>query len=68
MPDEASLPPVLPDLRTVSVVHDADADRLSIIHDEDLDPHHALGLLVAGLWKHLTDLEVGDLDDEDDDS
>ena len=37
----------LPDLRTVSIVHDADTDRMSIIHDDDLDPHHALGLLVA---------------------
>lgn len=56
----------LPDLRTVSIVHDADTDRMSIIHDDDLDPHHALGLLVAGLWRLLTDLELGDFDDDDD--
>jgi hypothetical protein len=67
MPEEPPVSPVLPDLRTVSVVHDADTDRLSIIHDDDLDPHHALGLLLAGLWKHLNDVELGDLDDDDDD-
>lgn len=66
MPEDGVIP-VLPDLRTVSVVHDADTDRLSVIADEDLDPHHALGLLVAGLWRALTDLELGDLDDDEDD-
>jgi hypothetical protein len=55
----------IPDYRVVSVVHDADNDRMSVIYDDDLDPHHALGLLVHGLWQQLTDLEMGEIDDLD---
>lgn len=60
----------LPDIRVVSVYHDADRDRIQVSHDEDLDPHHALGLLLHGLWLQLQNVEMFDFeyaDDEDDD-
>ncbi len=57
----------LPDIRVVSVVHDADKDRLGVIHDEDLDPHHALGLLVHGVFLQLQNVETFDYDLVDDD-
>jgi hypothetical protein len=57
----------LPDIRVVSVVHDADKDRLGVIHDDDLDPHHALGLLVHGVFIQLQNVEAFDYDLVDDD-
>jgi hypothetical protein len=56
----------IPDYRVVSVVHDADNDRMSVIYDDDLDGHHALGLLVHGLWQQLADLEMGEIEDLED--
>lgn len=67
MPDDDTAP-TLPDIRTVSVVHDADADRLSVVHPDDLDPFHALGLLAVGLFTQLIDLaDIPGLDDDLDD-
>ena len=65
-------PESLPDLRVVSIIHDADNDRLGISYDEDLDPFHALGLLMAGAFRQLVDcsdaLDLEDaFDDGDDD-
>lgn len=57
----------LPDIRVVSVVHDADKDRLGVLHDDDLDPHHALGLLVHGVFIQLQNVEAFDYDLVDDD-
>ena len=65
-PTEPETPPALdvPDLRVVSIVHDADNDRFGITYDEDLDPYHALGLLIAGAFRQLLDLtELVDLED-----
>jgi len=60
LPDQEPTPePVpeadLPDLRIVSVIHDADNDRLGLFYDDDLDPFHALGLLMAGMFRQLQD-------------
>lgn len=67
MPDETPPPTPLPDLRVVSVVHDADNDRLGVTYDEDLDPFHALGLLLAGWFRQLQEcadsLDLEDLED-----
>ena len=57
----------LPDIRVVSVFHDADKDRLGVVHDDDLDPHHALGLLLHGLWVQLQSVETFDFEFADDD-
>ena len=57
----------LPDIRVVSVFHDADKDRLGVIHDDDIDPHHALGLLMHGLWVQLQNVETFDFEFADDD-
>lgn len=57
----------LPDIRVVSVFHDADRDRLGVVHDDDLDPHHALGLLMHGVWVQLQSVETGDFEFADDD-
>ena len=57
----------LPDIRVVSVYHDADRDRIAVSHDEDLDPHHALGLLLHGLWLQLQNVEMFDFEYADDD-
>lgn len=57
----------LPDIRVVSVIHDADKDRLGVLHDDDLDPHHALGLLVHGVFIQLQNVEAFDYDLVDDD-
>ena len=57
----------LPDIRVVSVFHDADKDRLGVVHDDDLDPHHALGLLLHGLWVQLQSVETFDFEYADDD-
>jgi|TARA_R110000868_G_scaffold104409_1_gene287492 hypothetical protein len=67
---EPPAPPVtidLPDIRVVSVFHDADKDRLGVVHDDDLDPHHALGLLLHGLWVQLQSVETFDFEFADDD-
>lgn len=58
----------LPDLRVVSVVHDADKDRLGVVFDDDLDPHHALGLLMHGVWLQLQNVETFDFEFADDDT
>lgn len=71
--DETPEPPALPtqidlpDIRVVSVFHDADKDRLGVVHDDDLDPHHALGLLLHGLWVQLQSVETFDFEFADDD-
>ena len=71
--DEIPEPPALPtqidlpDIRVVSVFHDADKDRLGVVHDDDLDPHHALGLLLHGLWVQLQSVETFDFEFADDD-
>ena len=71
--DETPEPPTLPtqidlpDIRVVSVFHDADKDRLGVVHDDDLDPHHALGLLLHGLWVQLQSVETFDFEFADDD-
>ena len=71
--DETPEPPALPtqidlpDIRVVSVFHDADKDRLGVIHDDDIDPHHALGLLMHGLWVQLQNVETFDFEFADDD-
>ena len=71
--DETPEPPALPtqidlpDIRVVSVFHDADKDRLGVVHDDDLDPHHALGLLLHGLWVQLQSVETFDFEYADDD-
>jgi|GEM_PF-1781087 len=58
----------LPDLRVVSIIHDADADRFGVSYDEDLDPFHALGLLMAGMFRQLIECtEALDLEDAFDD-
>lgn len=72
MADAEPTPEPLPDLRVVSIIHDADNDRLGISYDEDLDPFHALGLLMAGTFRQLVDcsdaLDLEDaFDDGDDD-
>ena len=76
MPDQEPTPePVpeadLPDLRIVSVIHDADNDRLGLFYDDDLDPFHALGLLMAGMFRQLQDcsdsLDLEDVYDEPED-
>lgn len=64
---ETSQPLELPDIRVVSVFHDADRDRLGVVHDDDLDPHHALGLLLHGLWVQLQNVETLDVEFADDD-
>lgn len=67
-PDLPPLPALeLPDIRVVSVFHDADKDRLGVVHDDDLDPHHALGLLLHGLWVQLQSVETFDFEFADDD-
>lgn len=68
-PEPPALPtPIdLPDIRVVSVFHDADKDRLGVVHDDDLDPHHALGLLLHGLWVQLQSVETFDFEFADDD-
>lgn len=61
---------LLPDLRIVSIIHDADADRFAVSYDDDLDPFHALGLLIAGMFRQLVECtETLDdvFDDEDGD-
>ncbi|MEY4371421.1 MAG: hypothetical protein RL219_190 [Actinomycetota bacterium] len=62
-------PQPLPDLRVVSIIHDADNDRLGVSYDDDdLDPYHALGLLIAGAFRQLVDLaDTPDLEDVLDD-
>lgn len=74
MPDQEPTPepePALPDLRIVSVIHDADNDRLGLLYDDDLDPFHALGLLMAGMFRQLQDcsdsLDLEDVYDEPED-
>lgn len=71
-------PQVLPDLRVVSVIHDNDLDGLKVSYDDDLiGGFEALGILIAGAFKHLcyiadvnVDLDVdaymGDDDAEED--
>jgi len=68
--DDTPTEPVteLPDIRVVSIFHDADQDRLAVVFDDDLDPHHALGLLVHGMWVQLQNVEMGDLEYADDES
>jgi hypothetical protein len=65
--EPAGDPVNLPDIRVVSVIHDADKDRLGVIHDDDLDPHHALGLLLHGLFLQLQNVETLEYDLVDDD-
>jgi hypothetical protein len=75
LPDEPTSEPAgeqaLPDLRVVSVIHDADNDRLGLAYDDDLDPFHALGLLMAGWFRQLQDcadaLDLEDAFDEPED-
>ena len=55
MADAEPVPEQLPDIRVVSIIHDADSDCLGISYDEDLDPFHALGLLMAGMFRQLVD-------------
>lgn len=63
-PDEE----LLPDLRVVSIVHDAESDRFEVSYDDDLDPFHALGLLIAGMFRQLVECtEALDLEDAFDD-
>jgi len=71
MANEESTPEPLPDLRVVSIIHDADSDRLGLSYDDDLDPFHALGLLVAGMFRQLVEcsdaLDLEDAYDEPED-
>ena len=63
MPKEASHPSPefdeteFPNLRVVSVIHDPDdldnAGLVNLAYDDDLGDYEVLGLLVAGLFRHL---------------
>lgn len=71
LPDWTSIE--MPDLRVVSIIHDADNDQFGLIYDEDLDPFHALGLLMVGMFRQLQDctdsMDLEEIfDDPDDDA
>ena len=52
---------IMPDIRVVSVIHDNDNDSLQISYDSDeVGGLEALGILVAGAFKHL--VQVSDVD------
>ena len=63
MPKESSPPSPefdeteFPNLRVVSVIHDPDdldnAGLVNLAYDDDLGDYEVLGLLVAGLFRHL---------------
>lgn len=56
-------PQVLPDLRVVSVIHDNDLDGLKVSYDDDLiGGFEALGILMAGAFKHLAYLSDVNID------
>ena len=56
-------PQVLPDLRVVSVIHDNDLDGLKISYDDDtIGGFEALGILIAGAFKHLAYLSDVNID------
>ena len=56
-------PQVLPDLRVVSVIHDNDLDGLKVSYDDDLiGGFEALGILIAGAFKHLAYLSDVNID------
>ncbi len=56
-------PQVLPDLRVVSVIHDNDLDGLKISYDDDtIGGFEALGILIAGAFKHLAYLADVNID------
>jgi hypothetical protein len=61
MSQEPSLPEFdeteFPNLRVVSVIHDPEdvegAGEVKLAYDDDLGDYEVLGLLVAGLFRHL---------------
>ena len=56
-------PQVLPDLRVVSVIHDNDLDGLKVSYDDDaIGGFEALGILIAGAFKHLAYLSDVNID------
>ena len=56
-------PQVLPDLRVVSVIHDNDLDGLKVSCDDDtIGGFEALGILIAGAFKHLAYLSDVNID------
>lgn len=60
----------LPDIRVVSVILDNDTNSLRVNYDDDeMGGLEALGILVAGTFRHLVQMAEADitLDDEDED-
>lgn len=61
---------ILPDIRVVSVILDNDTNSLRVNYDDDeMGGLEALGILVAGTFRHLIQMAEADvtLDDDEED-